>query len=906
MSIFNNANHDKSFNGPQPQLNSSDRTAYLKSKTKYAAAVNLAKSGGVLTKANGARYVGTVQTTRTGLTSASSYSDYMDVAKGKYLLTPPPSSNLAASFQPSSADVYYGNFTVTNYDNAGVYLTMLGYPLKTQGYPEQAYYPNILVKDSDSTPSAPTPNMFNQENIVVDPQFQLFYDVNACGSRNYFKNVTIDPTLDLTFTLTLEEVYSLRPEIQQQAQRIIKGEAQLLRGFQFPTRIHFDLDNCDSKASITPVAPDAPVIAVSSITPAGPFTVTIAWLHGFDGGSPLTAYTVYVDGAAVATLDPQPCRNTHTLTDVGSGSSIWVTASNCLPKEVWNRTTEPSCTTLTSARSNVLVMPVFSTVTLSGNTTVSTPTYEVAQTVHLIIPSGVTLTVASGVTMTIRGTVTINNNGTLTNHGVIHIYGSLDNNGAFTNSNSGTVINYSSNSVTNRGTLTNRGALTNETGGVIENKAGGSLDNSQGTFTNRGTFNNGGTFNGAIAGNAPVLVVAPPSVPPLEWQAKGFVEGLAAGDKSGHSVSASHDGTIVAIGSPGANSRKGVVRIYKVTSISSSNNSSSSSSTQWTLMGSPIEGARENERSGTSVSLSSDGSIVAVGAPGGGALAPKGITRIYTWTDSTHWALMGSAIEGATDGDESGRSVSLSSDGHTVAIGAPYDVVVTNGLQQLCGITRMYDWINNSWTLQAKIDGSTSDASGMSVSLSADGSRVAIGSPGGNSGKGITRVYQRATPNWTIVGLPIPGDMANSWSGWSVSLSSNGLAVAVGAPDANMLKGETRIFKWSNDPWDSTRYQWSALGNPIVGLAAGEQNGYSVSLHSVQQTHTVAICAPGASYVKDKSLIYRWNESAQKWVAMTKQLHSGEQADSACLSSDGKIAVFGASNQGITRMYATT
>ena len=97
MSIFNSANHDKSFNGPQPQLNSSDRTAYLKSKTKYAAAVNLAKNGGVLTKANGARYVGTVQTTRTGLTSASSYSDYMDVAKGKYLLTPPPSSNLATS-----------------------------------------------------------------------------------------------------------------------------------------------------------------------------------------------------------------------------------------------------------------------------------------------------------------------------------------------------------------------------------------------------------------------------------------------------------------------------------------------------------------------------------------------------------------------------------------------------------------------------------------------------------------------------------------------------------------------------------------------------------------------------------------------------------------------------------------
>jgi len=836
MSIFNSANHDKSFNGPQPQLNSSDRTAYLKSKTKYAAAVNLAKNGGVLTKTNGARYVGSVQTTRTGLTSASSYSDYMDVAKGKYLLTPPPSSNLATSFQPSSADVYYGNFTVTNYDNAGVYLTMLGYPLKTQGYPEQAYYPNILVKESDSTPSAPTPNMFNQDNIVVDPQFQLFYDVNACGSRNYFKNVTIDPTLDLTFTLDLDEVYSLRPEIQQQAQRIIKGEAQLLRGFQFPTRIHFDLDNCDSKASITPVAPDAPVISVSSITPAGPFTVTIAWLHGFDGGSPLTAYTVYVDGAAVATLDPQPCRNTHTLTDVGSGSSIWVTASNCLPKEVWNRTTEPSCTTLTSARSNVLVMPVFSTVTWGIDAT--TVPNEVAQTVHLIIPSGATLTVASGVTMTIRGTVTINNNGTLTNHGVIHVYGSLVNNGAFTNSNSGTVINYSSNSVTNRGTLTNRGALTNEIGGVIENKAGGSIDNdnSQGTFTNRGTFNNGGTFNGDITGNAPVTVVAPPAVPPLEWQAKGVVEGAVAGDKSGHSVSASSNGTIVAIGSPGANSGKGVVRIYALT-----NN-------QWGLMGSPIEGAQSNEYHGYSVSLSSQGNTVAIGAPFGavGTYTQCGITRIYKLTNNV-WTITGSPINGSANSENSGLSVSLSSNGTTVAIGAPF----------------------------------------------------------ANSSKGVTRIYQLTTNNaWTPMGTPIAGVVANGSSGWSVSLSANGLAVAVGAPYANTRKGETRIYRW-----DSTSAKWLPYAEkPIVGLATGEQHGYSVSLHSdpENQTHTVAVCAPGTSYVKDKSLIYRYHADSSQWVAMTKPLHLGERADSACLSSDGTTAVFGASNQGITRMYAKT
>jgi hypothetical protein len=250
--------------------------------------------------------------------------------------------------------------------------------------------------------------------------------------------------------------------------------------------------------------------------------------------------------------------------------------------------------------------------------------------------------------------------------------------------------------------------------------------------------------------------------------------------------------------------------------------------------------------------------------------------------------------------------VSLSSDGLTVAIGAPSEVV--NGVPNH-GVTRIYKWTNNSaWTLTAKIDGYQDEYTGYSVSLSSDGSRVAIGAPGASSGKGVTRVYHQDTPNWTLVGgAPIPGVVAKGYSGWSVSLSSNGLAVAVGAPYANSLKGETRVFNWAQ-----TQNRWNLLLKPIVGLATGEQNGSSVSLQSDPntQTHTVAICAPGASYVKDKSLIYRWNESAQTWVAMTKQLYSGERVGSACLSSDGKTAVFGASglnsDRGITRMYAAT
>ena len=75
----------------------------------------------------------------------------------------------------------------------------------------------------------------------------------------------------------------------------------------------------------------------------------------------------------------------------------------------------------------------------------------------------------------------------------------------------------------------------------------------------------------------------------------------------------------------------------------------------------------------------------------------------------------------------------------------------------------------------------------ISVSLSADGSIVAIGAYGndanGNS-SGHVRVYQRDTSvalGWTKVGQDIDCEAANDYSGHSVSLSADGSPVAIGA-----------------------------------------------------------------------------------------------------------------------------
>ena len=81
--------------------------------------------------------------------------------------------------------------------------------------------------------------------------------------------------------------------------------------------------------------------------------------------------------------------------------------------------------------------------------------------------------------------------------------------------------------------------------------------------------------------------------------------------------------------------------------------------------------------SGYSVSLSSDGTIVAIGAHGNDGVNGRysGHVRIYKY-DGTSWGQLGQDIDGEAAGDNSGMSVSLSSDGTIVAIGAPHLNVV--------------------------------------------------------------------------------------------------------------------------------------------------------------------------------------------------------------------------------------
>ena len=155
--------------------------------------------------------------------------------------------------------------------------------------------------------------------------------------------------------------------------------------------------------------------------------------------------------------------------------------------------------------------------------------------------------------------------------------------------------------------------------------------------------------------------------------------------------------------------------------------------------------------------------------------------RIYEYSSGS-WTQLGADIDGEASQDQSGYSISLSSGADTVAIGAKGND--GNGIN--AGHVRIYTYSSGSWTqLGADIDGEAiADQSGWSVSLSSDGTRVAIGAAfndGNGYNAGHVRIYEYSSGSWTQLGADIDGEATVDQSGYSVSLSSDGTTVAIGA-----------------------------------------------------------------------------------------------------------------------------
>jgi len=366
----------------------------------------------------------------------------------------------------------------------------------------------------------------------------------------------------------------------------------------------------------------------------------------------------------------------------------------------------------------------------------------------------------------------------------------------------------------------------------------------------------------------------------------------------------SSDGTRVAIGAEGVDSNgvnSGHVRVYDLIG------------STWTQVGQDIDGEAESDSSGSSVAMSSDGTRVAIGAilndgQSGSVGHDSGHVRVYDLIGST-WTQVGQDIDGEFGDDESGYSVTMSSDGTRIAVGAP-----TNGVGgSSYGHVRVYDLIGSTWTQVGQdIDGENAgDRLGVSVAMSADGSRVAIGAYLYDSYRGRVEIYDYIGSSWTLVGSSIPGEVANDQFGWSVAMSSDGSRVAIGAKyndGGPNNSGHVRVYQYSGS-------QWNKIGQDIEGENNGGQSGYSVAMSS--DGSRVAIGAP----YNDAGQVRVYDLIGSTWTQAKKNASSpdidGDVAGdrfgySIAMSADGSRVAIGAilsdvpSNSGHTRVFNIT
>jgi FG-GAP repeat protein len=242
-----------------------------------------------------------------------------------------------------------------------------------------------------------------------------------------------------------------------------------------------------------------------------------------------------------------------------------------------------------------------------------------------------------------------------------------------------------------------------------------------------------------------------------------------------------------------------------------------------------------SDRFGIAVAVSGDGDTLAVGATledsgarGINPSSPAGSSEtgqadnsaesagaVYVFTRTgTRWAQQAYIKAANADaGDQFGWSLALSRDGNTLAVGAQGEGSAATGINGNrednsaadAGAAYVFVRRGSTWTQEAYVKASNAQAGdrfGFSITLSADGNTMAVGSydeDGGVSGingavnedapgSGAAYVFTRRGTTWTQEAYVKQSlTVRNSALGSAIVLSADGATLAVGAVDETSL-----------------------------------------------------------------------------------------------------------------------
>ncbi len=357
---------------------------------------------------------------------------------------------------------------------------------------------------------------------------------------------------------------------------------------------------------------------------------------------------------------------------------------------------------------------------------------------------------------------------------------------------------------------------------------------------------------------------------------------------------------------------------------------------------------------GTAVALSEDGSTLAVGASdedsiaegiggnqadetadGAGAVYVFERDEMNVWTQQAYVKASNTSTLSLFEEDVAlfGRSLALSADGNTLAVGAPGEdsnAVGIDGNQAdnsaySSGAVYVYERDGmNVWAQQVYVKASNTgaiDRFGQSVALSGDGSTLVVGAEGEDSNAvgiggnqadnsaqnaGAVYVYERDGMSvWTQQAyVKASNTGANDRFGASVAMSGDGSILAVGATNAGV------VYVYERD----AMFVWTQQAEVKASNSGGDRFGTSVALSGDGSTLAVGASREASSAVglggnqADNSdfgagAVYVYERDGMNvWTQQAYVKASNAEADdyfgtSVALSGDGSTLAVGADEE---------
>jgi len=279
-------------------------------------------------------------------------------------------------------------------------------------------------------------------------------------------------------------------------------------------------------------------------------------------------------------------------------------------------------------------------------------------------------------------------------------------------------------------------------------------------------------------------------------------------------------------------------------------------------------------------------------------------------TDS--WNQIGEGIAGTIPGGAFGKIVAITNDGKTIAVSSGGRSNLSTGLWDSDPVRR-YRLAKDGLSWEQIGDYIYGDLHGNSLvqtlSLSADGSTIAIGGSFEDDNNGEVKVYRfnSGGGNWEQLGQSIHSDDEWGWFGSNIQLSNDGNTLVAGMqPDGNH-DGYARVYSLMSNGNSDTN-TWKQIGQDFIIEYLYYMFFYGWPVFLSDDGKTLAVGNPNAvgenvyeSLEAGHVTVYRMDDLNSGWMQLGDPIKGEETYEySGCsvwLSGDGNKVVIEYTNQ---------